>query len=560
MAAGLCLLFPQDLVDLTWQSLWSQIFLANIYYWKTINYFGLHADSVFLLHTWSLAVEEQFYLFFPALLIIACRIDRKGVWRILATVFALSFALNVAFVVSKPEATFYLFPTRAWELLIGSFVSLLAAHRLSDLLDQLLGAIGVVLIVLGLALYGVETSFPGYIALFPTVGAACLIFSGMRGTSAASRLLGLGPFRYIGQLSYSLYLVHWPINIFAGYVFGKGYTWPWRAAMFLLSIMVAVGFYHLVETPFRRRRFFAKDRELVLRYFAGVGASVMVFLLVVYMDGIPRRFSPDILRIAAAVNDKPRLDPGCEFDPAASHGEPGYCHIGAVVQDPTWLVIGDSHAWAAYDAIDEWLKRRRQGGVFSFRHGCLPIDGVSLLQDQGACIDFTASNQRLLTKNPEIRDVFLVSTWRQVSEARISDSSSRKLNQAEAVDLFDRQFAVTANRISHSGRQLVVWEPLPGAKGNVPITLARARLSNAKPDIAFERSEYEKEFAFLFPVLEKNRTLIAARFSPSQALCGSGKCIVEMAGRPLYFDTGHPAASFSGFWADELDKQLGSLR
>jgi peptidoglycan/LPS O-acetylase OafA/YrhL len=558
MFLGCLILFPSGLVDLAFQGLWSQIYVANIYYWKTVNYFGLRSDDVFLLHTWSLAVEEQFYLLFPVYLMLAYRVSRKSVVWLLAIALVASFALNLGLVDTKPQATFYLLPTRAWELLIGSFACLYSTRRIeSNLHDHCVGLIGVGLIAAAIVLFREEFRFPGAFALLPCLGTACLIVTGRRGVSGTSILLSLAPLVYVGRISYSLYLVHWPINVFAAYVFEDEYSLVLRFAMFLLSFGVASLIFHIAETPFRRRTILAGDGVLVAGYVAGLTVSILVFAIVIWTDGLPKRFPEHVASLANAVNDKPDLLADCEFDPKAVGRKTGYCRIGATDKAAEWLIVGDSHAWAAHSALDLWLRGRNEAAVFGFRHACLPIVGIHVFGDNGACQAFNLSTDRLIAENPQLTKVLLVSTWRQASGGFISDSDRRKMKKDEALALFDRQFSATLLKYKATGKQVVIWEPLPAAKRNVPISLAKAAMSHQEANIAFERNEYLREFAFFFSALEKNGALISGRFSPSQVLCGSGRCEVELDGRPLYFDADHLALSFSRFWAGKLEEQLG---
>src|SRR5580698_5196423 len=146
LGVGAYLLLPADFNELARQSLATQLYVANIYYWQTYNYFGISAQSAFLLHTWSLAVEEQFYLFYPLLLIVVLRYCRRHIDVALLLLAALSFALNLAQVHVRPEATFYLLPTRAWELLIGALAARLISQsrvRIDRWQAECLGALGI---------------------------------------------------------------------------------------------------------------------------------------------------------------------------------------------------------------------------------------------------------------------------------------------------------------------------------------------------------------------------------------------------------------------------------
>ena len=559
LVVGYLILFPDDYVKLAWQGICSQLYVANIYYWRTINYFGYQSDRVILLHTWSLAVEEQFYLVFPVLLMCAHRFARKYLWPVLGLIAIVSFVLNIAFVAAKPEAAFYLLPTRAWELLIGSFVYWISARWFKSVaLNQICGLIGVLLIVIGVLGYGEHTHFPGYFALLPCLGAACLIASGFQGGSFASRLLTVPPMVYIGRISYSIYLVHWPINIFATFWLGDRYSWSMRFEMFGLSIVIAALLFHLVETPFREGKMLAGSRRMVSIYAAGVCASVVGFAVIVMGHGLPQRFPANVARIADAALDKPKLDPACEFDPKAVAGRPPYCLLGMKSKAPEWFVMGDSHAWAAYSALDTWLQDRGQSGIFSFRHGCMPIDGVDLYRDS-SCRAFNVALARVLAETPTVTSVFLVARWHQGDEDVISESDQKLLSKDESTALFNRQFAATLRRIHAMGKRIVIWEPVPWAKTDVPAALARQVLSGHVSDLGISRSDYTKVHEFFFSDLNENRSLIEARFSPSEVLCHTGQCMVELGGYPLYFDGGHLTTSLSGFWARELEKQLGSV-
>jgi peptidoglycan/LPS O-acetylase OafA/YrhL len=207
--AGLVWLFPKELIELSKQIFVSQFYVANIYFWRNVNYFGLTAHSVYLLHTWSLGVEEQFYLFYPLFVILLNRYLKRYFWHAIFIAFIVSFGVNVFSVEWKPWATFYLLPTRAWQLLLGAMVIPLAqCWRRRPLIDQLIALIGVALIVVSVTFYRKDIPVPGYYALLPTVGAACLLLSGTNYATYVARFLSLRPIVYIGAISYPLYLVY----------------------------------------------------------------------------------------------------------------------------------------------------------------------------------------------------------------------------------------------------------------------------------------------------------------------------------------------------------------
>jgi peptidoglycan/LPS O-acetylase OafA/YrhL len=542
-SAGALWLFPDQLIELSKQILVSQLYVANFYFWRSINYFGLGVHDVFLLHTWSLAVEEQFYLIYPVCMLLLHRHLKKYFWAAIGLGFLVSFGLNILFVSQKPEATFYLLPTRAWELLMGALVPLVAAKlERTKFIDEMISLLGASLIVIGVTCYRNDFHFPGFYALLPTIGTACLLLSGQGSVTAISKALSWTPIVYIGKISYSLYLVHWPINVFADLLI-EDYSREWRVAMFALSIVLAALVYHLVEDPLRHKRYLATRKKLLLGYATGLAVTVSAFVVVHLVGGLPQRFPDEVLRLASYVNDKTAPLTECESS---------FCPIGAEGQSPTWLVYGDSHAWAAHAAFDKWLRLNGQAGLFIFHHSCPPVNGVHLFGDQGACFAFNRAVMDFIERRTDISNIVLVSIWRQAIEGRLSTSSQTLLTKEQSVQLFTDGFSRTLEYLHSVGRHVYVWEPVPGARKNVPLELARATWEHKRADIEIDLAEYLNDYRFFFDALKRNRQWIDATFSPSKTLCSTGKCAVEYDGNPLYADDDHITKSSVDVWVRVL--------
>jgi peptidoglycan/LPS O-acetylase OafA/YrhL len=553
LLAGALLLFPAEFDELARQALLAQTYVVNFYYWQSINYFGLHAANVLLLHTWSLAVEEQFYLLYPLALVLLHRYLKSYLFAALAAGLVLSFGLNVLFVADKPEATFYLLPTRAWELFAGGLIPFLNARwRRPRALDELIGVAGLGLVLCAVVFFSEEVRFPGFFALVPVGAAVCLLLSGSGSASAASRLLSLPAVVYVGKISYSLYLVHWPINVFARMQLGEDYSPAWRITMLCLSLALAAAIYHAIEDPVRRRQLLPAGRRLAQGYLAGLAASLGAFLLVHGTGGMPQRFPDDVVRIAAYVNDRTAALPECQYHGRSLGSEADFCRIGAPQASPRWLVYGDSHAWAAHSAFDKWLADKGEAGLFIFQHACPPLNGIHLLHDKGNCFAFNRAILGFLEKASAVRNVLIVSTWRQALEAGLSTSPDIKLVREESLGLFEERFSATLEHLARLGKRVYVWEPLPGARANVPVALARAARAQRPADIEHTHEQYISEYDFFFHALEKNRHLIAGSFSPSRALCASGRCAATIDGKPAYFDNSHITRSSAEFWVQVL--------
>ncbi|TIP84104.1 MAG: acyltransferase, partial [Mesorhizobium sp.] len=218
--AALFILLPSDLHEFSLSVIAASTFWSNIYFWKTSNYFSIDAELRPLLHTWSLSVEEQYYIFAPILMFLIYRYFAKRWLTILLPIILGSFVLAVMATWLAPNAGFYLLPTRVWELMLGAVLMLKRPPPLSNrFLMELVGLAGFGLLAIGFFAISESDPFPGYNALYPCLGTALLIYVGQNSPSTtASRILEVRPLVWIGLISYSLYLVHWPINAFAHYL------------------------------------------------------------------------------------------------------------------------------------------------------------------------------------------------------------------------------------------------------------------------------------------------------------------------------------------------------
>ncbi len=207
-----------------------------------------------LLHTWSLSIEEQFYLAFPCLLVLLWRMSPRDRRRIVAGLAAASFLVGVVATRKEPQAAFYLLPSRAWELLTGSLLALIARPDALAAVARGAGWLGLSLIILAVAALDARTPFPGFAALLPTMGAALVIGAGGKDRLGASKLLGSLPFTTVGRLSFSLYLWHWPVLSTHALRLGTRARSVGDLAAIAASIVLAILSWRLVEEPFRHPR------------------------------------------------------------------------------------------------------------------------------------------------------------------------------------------------------------------------------------------------------------------------------------------------------------------
>lgn len=554
VSIGLWLLFPSDFQQLSKQVLSAQFYISNFYFWKNVNYFGITAEASPLLHSWSLAVEEQFYLFFPILLLFIHRYFRKYFWEVLCVLGLFSLVLGFVFSGLKPGFSFYLLPTRAWELILGALIVPLELHWMHNGNARLAIAVASVgLLLVALFSYHPDIAFPGYFAMLPTMAAAGLLFSGNFGGNIVSKCLSIRPLTAIGKISYPLYLVHWPLHVFAVIYFAKAYTWNYRFFAFLASILLATLIYWLIENPIRNRKILNSKRHLLWAYSAGLLVTTAFYLVTVLYNGFPQRFPAAAVKMSEFAFDKVAPLTECEFHFGAHFQTDLGCSIGAPAQQPTWLIVGDSHAWAAHEVLDRWLKLHGITAKFAFLHSCPPLSGISLIADNGICNAFNLEIRNYLESASQIEHVMLMSTWRQFIEGRILDNSDGvTIDASKASTKFQKIFNENLVWLHQKNKTVHLWEPVPGAMEPLPEALARSIVNGKNPELRVSLLEYEKTYKFLFDAIEKNKNLISVRYSPSKKLCVTGMCDVLVDGVPLYFDNGHITMSSWPVWLQIL--------
>lgn len=367
LAFGTLFLLPQDLKDLGRASTWQAACVANVNYYLKANYFEGPSELKPLLHTWSLAVEEQFYFFLPLVMWATYKLARqharKTMVGLMALTFGLSFVLSILVLPRDQSATFYMLPTRAWELLIGSLVAFIPAIS-SPQKREGLAMSGLGLVITPFFGYSTTTRFPGLAALPTCLGTALLIYANTpssAGLTNVGRALSWRPLVFVGLISYSLYLWHWPLLAFSRYLAAGELTVIHRAVLIVASFACAVLSWKFVETPFRTRRMGASRKSLFV--VAGVAtAAVSAFGTLLWeTQGFPSRVSEHSRLVATVSLERPfNKKIGTAEIRSGNLVRLGVGRAGAA---PSVLLWGDSHAMAAATAFDIYLKQHGRSGV-----------------------------------------------------------------------------------------------------------------------------------------------------------------------------------------------------
>jgi peptidoglycan/LPS O-acetylase OafA/YrhL len=369
MLLGVCALsyrymFPTELADFARSLLAAMFSVSNFWFWHQAGYFDAPSAFKPLLHTWSLAVEEQFYIFFPIFLVLIRRFAPRQLKSAIFGFTALTFALAMFYVQRDATAAFFFSPLRAWELLIGTIVSQRYFPAIRSAMGRNIATIaGVLMIVVPSLRYTAATPFPGLAAVPPCLGAALIIAGGETGTSLVGRLLSLRPVVFIGLISYSLYLWHWPVLVFQN-IGGMVAQLPpdsrtLKLAMFAISIALGYLSWKWVETPFRKGRLRPGKRQLFVINGIGVALVSALGAAVLATNGLPGRFPTDALQ-AASYLDYTMKEPFRE----------GLCFIGSdntfadfnqstclaeAANKPTVLLLGDSQAAQLWPGMQQVL-------------------------------------------------------------------------------------------------------------------------------------------------------------------------------------------------------------
>jgi peptidoglycan/LPS O-acetylase OafA/YrhL len=352
LPAAWLLLSPEDLASFSRSIVSVATFSSNFLFWSESGYFNTAAELKPLLHTWSLAVEEQYYILFPLLLLAGWKLGIRALCILLVLVGVLSLMLAQWGAFAKPSATFYLLPTRGWELLMGAGAALMldtlkVRNWCGGKHAEPLSVLGLALVLLSIFIYSEETPFPSLYTLVPTLGTLLIILFAVEGT-LVQKALGLKPLVFVGLLSYSAYLWHQPLLAFAKHA---GLYTPTLPTIFALLVLV-IGFSYLswrfVEKPFRDKQAF--NRKQIFRY-ALIGSFVLLFVGAIghFFKGFPGRFDvPDY--VSNGEFELARIDNGWCFYSIDTIGdlEEGsdglQCHLGSNAPVMRGMLFGDSFA------------------------------------------------------------------------------------------------------------------------------------------------------------------------------------------------------------------------
>jgi peptidoglycan/LPS O-acetylase OafA/YrhL len=564
MAAGALLFSPQDYVVLAKSAKAAALFYANFHFDRQAGYFMPEAETQPLLHTWSLAVEEQFYLVAPLFLWAIARFARR--WQIAAVVgtFFVSLAYSAWATTQLDSGAFYLPYSRAFELLLGTILAMGLFPQLRSAAAEWVGGAGLVMIAAAVLFFSASTPFPGVAALLPCVGAALIIASGAGNTTLVSRFLATAPMVFTGKISYSLYLWHWPIFVFAEYYF-EGLSVVDRIGLIVIAYLLSVLTYWFVEQPARQKT----PRLTRGRVFAAGAAALLLAVgvaqLVIGTRGLPQRLGPEIAAFDEAVRKNKGYTPCPENE--AWLASTSDCEIGdKKAAEPSFLIWGDSHARVVSSTADAIAAEKGIKGLVLFHGGCppfLPESGSPF--ERRRCAERSRQAEALLA-GKRFSNIVLVACWGLYAEGgayrngKWFDSAFDLGDTAKNRAAFASALTATVQKILATGRTVTIVGPVPDLKMNPPDTMIKAMMRGGKADTRSTFASFkERQTAVLATMEQLSRNPKVRVVYPHESLCNAEICATVRDGMPIYSDDNHLGVNGVALIRQQLGAAIASV-
>lgn len=422
------LFMPDEFEEFAQSVVASTLYVSNIFFWLKSDYFAGPSELKPLLHTWSLAVEEQFYLIFPLVLMLSVKYLRAYTFYILSALLLLSFIAGVLTLNVDSSAAFFLLPTRIWELLLGS---LLAYWHFSGRVthgkySSYIGAIGLLMILVSVLYYDKSTAFPGINALLPVVGTA-MVLADQSGKGWLVRLLCSAPLVFVGKISYSLYLWHWPVLVFYGYWLIRPFENADKLIMLFMSLGLSLISYYMLEKPFRKPvKTFSFAKSLGVSALFSI-IFVSLGLYVSHEEGLPHRAPFALVSTDSLITNHTelsnyhaklhrQLETSCflKAEQKFEYWVPEDCKIKGSDSAHTSLLWGDSHANHLIVGLTS-IRSELKHDLYIFSNaGCPPILDLQIAGRPNCAANNAGMFESL--KRLNIKRVYLAASWHYAIE------------------------------------------------------------------------------------------------------------------------------------------------
>nr|WP_317892736.1 acyltransferase family protein [uncultured Sphingomonas sp.] len=579
----LFIMLPSELMKVAQSAVGAVLFYSNIYFWGTTDYFSGAPYENPLLHTWSLAVEEQFYIFWPLILLFLAKGPKRKLLLPLTLIAAvISFSMAEYLVERSAKTAFYMFPPRAWELFAGAILALLPHKEIGSRgVRQVTSFIGAMLLVVPIFVYEEGSRFPAAAAVPPVLGTALLILANVRQDTWMARLLSNRVMVGIGLISYSLYLWHWPVISLFRLAAGRPSTTIEASAIVLLSIALAWISWKYVEAPFRyakaARTRGTKDQKRVLAWgLVSITTVVALSGAILIARGFPQRLPAD----AAFVDTYPtapfKITVGCALGGRIRPGAIENCMTsGPAERAARMLIWGDSHARAYAPGLTELARQNGSELLVLVRSSCAPLPGVTPVafsaDHSTRCAAFNGAVLKAALDSPTVTTVVIGAYWSKFTQtdpmpgeepnvARLlTDARTTMPSIADNMRVIRESLDRTAAALEAQGKQLVIMKQPPNFATSARKCLARARWARKDEhqcDVQITKllSERRTISSALEAVATNHRNVRLV--DPVSTLCHKDRCAVAEGRFPLYRDAHHLSDIGSRLAAKAFPREL----
>lgn len=534
VALGSVLMLPEDAVLLAKSGFASSLSAANIYFWAFLDtgYFAASSDLQPLLHMWSLGVEEQFYLVWPALLYLSYRYGGQHLQLVIAAIIAVvSFWIAEHYLGKDQKFAYYMLPARAGELLIGAMLSMLTrstSRNWPRWSIELISSVGLALLAWSLVSISENSDFPGIISAVPALGTALIILAGCYGAPLLTRALSVRPLVSIGLVSFSLYLWHWPVLALYRYAYGDlDISSSFLCLMLIMALTYAS--YFFVERPFRPS---GSKVKLIAIPALGI-ATLALSMILVQAGGVldplsPKAYQDKLASLRSGARPAAEASYVCQGAFDASLFESEKCVAGNTSKEPKTLLIGDSNAahFAGYLSV---IAEEQNISIRNVEHhACPPFpDGRS---------------------EKYVRDGYKVSCPSYYEKARaefhkydtIIVAASWLAYQMQHKDAFDEDIEALLDDLDKSGKNIVIGLKAPTFNAmdrqcaekalKVPFLDCQSKtILKDSGEMAVNRQ--------IIDLSARKRNI--STFSVRNLICNGDICNAFSNGTPLYYDGGH---------------------
>lgn len=534
---GYIFLIPFDYQTLSQHIKSSAGFFSNITYMNEAGYFDSASHDKWLLHTWSLSVEWQFYIIYPVILITSSRLlSLTSLPKTTIVLAALSFILCIIASVHWPASSFFSLSTRAWEMLLGGIIYFypIKLNKKGRLITELLG---IVLIVTSYILLNGEDTWPGTLTLFPVLGAGLIILANNNNSVISQNSF----IQRIGTYSYSIYLWHWPIYVALNHFQYNDIIHSILGIIF--SLILGAISYHLIE---KKLVFNSKKLPLSKALFHPTViftfSSIALASLILHHHGLPDRFNPKLQSSFSQISPSPLRE---QCHSRKKNYIPPNEACTYFKEDIKWAVLGDSHTIEIAYALANAVKENDQGIKHYSFSGCIP----SYKQDKNfsRCVSWTNDAVTDIINNNSIENIVINYRY---SRALFGDIDKYYPELGDEKNETNRKMMMQSlkmmiNDLANSKKQVYIFLPIPELSERIPKLLSNAysyglthfgNIKGTSHDYYLRRNDYILDF-FDTEVFSENVMIVRT----ADLFCDTQTCFAMLKGVPLYFDDDHPS-------------------